>query len=305
MSRTQYANPRMENAPAPLAAALRDLEEALDEAAEEDFPTPQEAAFDNARRLLRAMYAISPRRFEVYPTPDGEIAIDAPDGRGSSVLLLCDSDGGALCLVNMKGRASPRAVFHRRGAPRRVRARGHGGARAAGLSLKNPPLRPRIRLGRLFLPVGFFRPGAAAGGDGVLLHAGDGVLLVPAPVGVSLLEGEPAEQAIQIASGGFLVPGVLFSITHENPLPSMSGAPGASPAALRGETNYVPGRHRSPIAMIFTRAASAPVLPISSRRTRGGSSMGSSVRSKVPQCMGIIQRAPRSRSARSPSAGFM
>jgi len=104
MSRTQYANPRMENAPAPLAAALRDLEEALDEAAEEDFPTPQEAAFDNARRLLRAMYAISPRRFEVYPTPDGEIAIDAPDGRGSSVLLLCDSDGGALCLVNMKGR---------------------------------------------------------------------------------------------------------------------------------------------------------------------------------------------------------
>ena len=104
MSRTQYANPRMENAPAPLAAALRDLEEALDEAAEEDFPAPQEVAFDNARRLLRAMYAISPRRFEVYPTPDGEIAIDAPDGRGSSVLLLCDSDGGALCLVNMKGR---------------------------------------------------------------------------------------------------------------------------------------------------------------------------------------------------------
>lgn len=104
MSRTQYANPRMENAPAPLAAALRDLEEALDEAAEEGFPATQEAAFDNARRLLRAMYAISPRRFEVYPTPDGEIAIDAPDGRGSSVLLLCDSDGGSLCLVNMKGR---------------------------------------------------------------------------------------------------------------------------------------------------------------------------------------------------------
>ena len=49
------------------------------------------------------MYGISPRRFEVYPTPDGEIAIDAPGGPGRSILLLCDSDGGALCLVNMNG----------------------------------------------------------------------------------------------------------------------------------------------------------------------------------------------------------
>lgn len=90
--------------PAPLVDALSDLEKVIDEAEEEGFPIPQEAALHNAKRLLRAMYAISPRRFEVYPTPDGEIAIDAPDGRGSSVLLLCDSDGGALCLVNMKGR---------------------------------------------------------------------------------------------------------------------------------------------------------------------------------------------------------
>lgn len=49
------------------------------------------------------MYGISPRRFEVYPTPDGEIAINAPDGEGRSVILLCDSEGGALCLVNLNG----------------------------------------------------------------------------------------------------------------------------------------------------------------------------------------------------------
>ena len=35
--------------------------------------------------------------------PGGEIAIDASDGQGNSVLLLCDSDGGALLLVNMGG----------------------------------------------------------------------------------------------------------------------------------------------------------------------------------------------------------
>lgn len=49
------------------------------------------------------MYEISPWRFEVYPTPDGEIAIDAPNGQGSSVILLCDSDGGALCMAHLNG----------------------------------------------------------------------------------------------------------------------------------------------------------------------------------------------------------
>ena len=58
-------------------------------------------ALENANRLLRERYRISPRRYEVYPTRDGEIAIDAPGGPGRSVVLLCNSDGGALCLVNM------------------------------------------------------------------------------------------------------------------------------------------------------------------------------------------------------------
>ena len=40
-------------------------------------------------RLLKAMYEITPRRFEVYPTPDCEIATDAPDG-------------GALYLANLR-----------------------------------------------------------------------------------------------------------------------------------------------------------------------------------------------------------
>ena len=83
--------------------ALYDLDQAKEEAREDGFPVPSGKALENARRLLYAMYRVSPRRFEVYPTPDGEIAIDAPGRPGRSVLLLCDSDGGALCLVNMAG----------------------------------------------------------------------------------------------------------------------------------------------------------------------------------------------------------
>ena len=67
----------------------------MDEADEEGFPIPSEIALKNAEHLLREMYLISPRRFEVYPTPDGEIA-DASGGQ-------CDSEGGALCLINLNG----------------------------------------------------------------------------------------------------------------------------------------------------------------------------------------------------------
>ena len=86
-----------------LRDALCDLDQAKDEAREEDFPVPSDKALNNARRLLHAIYKILPWRFEVYSTPDGEIAIDVPGGFGRSVILLCDSGGGALCSVNMDG----------------------------------------------------------------------------------------------------------------------------------------------------------------------------------------------------------
>ena len=94
----------MERFPIRLAGALRDLGEVKDEARAEGFPTPTDVACKNVSRLLKEVYRLSRRRVEVYPMPDGEIAIDASDGQGSSVLLLCDSDGGALCLVNLAGK---------------------------------------------------------------------------------------------------------------------------------------------------------------------------------------------------------
>ena len=95
-----------------LLEALTDLWESTDEAKDEGFPIPSAAALSNAERLLKAMFEVQPQRFEVYPTQDGEIAIDAPSGRGSSVILLCASDGGALWFGQHERDSSTQALLH-------------------------------------------------------------------------------------------------------------------------------------------------------------------------------------------------
>ena len=85
-----------------LSGALADLQDVADYAHDEGFPIPSKSAFNSAGRLLREIHKISALHLEVYPTPDGEIAIHVPNGRGRSVLLLCDSAGGALCLANLE-----------------------------------------------------------------------------------------------------------------------------------------------------------------------------------------------------------
>lgn len=85
-----------------LADALLDLDAVVDEASNEEFPLPSDSAVSEARRILHDIYHLSQRRFEVYPTPDGEIALDAHGDR-RSVILLLDSSGAALCLVNIDG----------------------------------------------------------------------------------------------------------------------------------------------------------------------------------------------------------
>ena len=82
--------------------ALSDLRGAVDEATEEGYCRPSDDAVTEAERILRSLYEVSPRRFEVYPTQDGEIALDAP-GDSGSVILLLEPHGGALCLVNVNG----------------------------------------------------------------------------------------------------------------------------------------------------------------------------------------------------------
>ena len=105
-SSRRRAAPDGDALPPDLAEALDDLREARAEAREEGFPEPSDAALSNADRLLRAMYGIWPRRYWIYPMPDGEIAIDAQAGFDRSIAVLCDPRGGARCLVNIDGRQS-------------------------------------------------------------------------------------------------------------------------------------------------------------------------------------------------------
>ena len=93
---------------AELTGILDDLRDAADEAREEGFPVPSDMAVTNSERLIRSLCEVSPGRYGVYPTPDGEISIDIFNGKGSSVILLCDSVGGALCLVNIEGSSRAR-----------------------------------------------------------------------------------------------------------------------------------------------------------------------------------------------------
>ena len=88
--------------PAELAEAIEELDDVTSYAEEIEVETPSAAAFDNARRLLKAMYRISPRRYSVYPMPDGYIAIDARGGKGRIAVVMCGSDGGVLCLVTVE-----------------------------------------------------------------------------------------------------------------------------------------------------------------------------------------------------------
>ena len=97
---------REEGFPSPpddLSEAIDDIDNIVDEACEEGFPSPPDDVISTARRLLKSLHELRPKRFEVYPTPEGEIAIVAPGGPKRSVMALCDPKGEVLCMVNLNG----------------------------------------------------------------------------------------------------------------------------------------------------------------------------------------------------------
>lgn len=103
---------RKEDLPVQLANALRDLDELNDEAVEEGIEPPAESTIANADRLLRVIYDILPRQYLVELLPEGIIAITVPGGFQRSVMLLCESDSGARCSVNMSGKHRRKRYAH-------------------------------------------------------------------------------------------------------------------------------------------------------------------------------------------------
>ncbi len=102
-STPQDSGPVATSTAADLEAALQELAEVSDYAAEDEIDVPSEIASVNAARLLEAMYAISPRRYGVYPAPGGYVAIDARGPNNRGVVVLCGSAGEAACFITIDG----------------------------------------------------------------------------------------------------------------------------------------------------------------------------------------------------------
>ena len=89
--------------PADLKDALQELDKVPADAEEDGLGVPSDLAFANAKRLLKAMNRISPRRFVVYPVDDDSIAIDARGSNHCIVVVDCGPNDEALCLVTIDG----------------------------------------------------------------------------------------------------------------------------------------------------------------------------------------------------------
>ena len=87
-----------------LAQALEELDQVVDEAQSEGYEIPSSIAIVNAEYIVKRIYDNLLHPFQVYPMPNGEVAIDVTNDDGSSVLILCCSDGGTLCFVNINGK---------------------------------------------------------------------------------------------------------------------------------------------------------------------------------------------------------
>ena len=82
---------------------LDDLWSLPEETRAEGIPVPPKKLLQSVERLIKAMFDILPRQFEVYATADAVVDIDVPNLRGSSVIVSCNKGGGALCTVHILG----------------------------------------------------------------------------------------------------------------------------------------------------------------------------------------------------------
>lgn len=90
------------------AEEIQDLDDALEEAQEEEYLLPSQLGVNRAKELLGALHQTWRYPIAVSVTPYGEVSLHLKVRRGSSVLLLCDTHGEVLCLTNFGGRQESR-----------------------------------------------------------------------------------------------------------------------------------------------------------------------------------------------------
>ncbi|MXY71465.1 MAG: hypothetical protein F4Y97_00335 [Dehalococcoidia bacterium] len=84
-----------------LGDALEAVHQAQQDAEEDELALPSASSLANATALLPEVYGMCSTPVDVYVTDDAELAIQSIDGRGSGVLILCESAGDILCLVSI------------------------------------------------------------------------------------------------------------------------------------------------------------------------------------------------------------
>ena len=64
-------------------------------------PTPSQSVIDEAKRIVLGLRRLLPADSDVHTWDDGEVAVEVFGARGRGFLLLCESGGGALCVVTV------------------------------------------------------------------------------------------------------------------------------------------------------------------------------------------------------------
>ena len=83
--------------------AVNDLRDSP-EAAEQDWGiTLESAVIGHAYRVLTSVIKTFPRSWNIYPTPEGEIAIDADTPHGTKVVVTCNPTGAVRCMTYING----------------------------------------------------------------------------------------------------------------------------------------------------------------------------------------------------------
>lgn len=93
-----------------LKEALGKLADVADQAAKEGYPVPSQDQMEQAERLLQGAISVGPVGYDVYATPQAEIAIDFTTD-DFSIALYSKADGSSECFVDMGGSSQSHAWY--------------------------------------------------------------------------------------------------------------------------------------------------------------------------------------------------